>query len=709
MHLVAVFFLYQRVPSEKNHRVGLRQESVSLDTVLARSRQKLGDRQQAPRHEEDVEHGGADDELGAAGHVDPHDKKEEADHAPDPSENWNKQEERAGQVPQTMPVKVEVSSEQGNRVTDNAYIGDFMYERVRPPFRNKELVFPKLDSKVASLQACEYISDNRLLTRCHDGNRPLIAYNTQPFPRTWCGKVIRPNSVERFDEPCHEPVRLFPMSNPPVSGEGMPPVVITSIKGSTSLEDVRCDIPCRQEVGIKGTPRFIEGMDWTITQSSIESNAFRKDEYFSTPSFMSSVPQSTFSFDIYNLSVPALAYDETLPSASYLVDSNCNSMASKRHRWVGAVTKHYPVAHYGSCDHDTDLPEGMSLSNREDRIKLHGKHRFNLAFEATNERDHITDVVWDAFQSGSLPVVLGPTNIESHFPPNSFINAGRFQYWDELGKYVKQVGENKTLWESYHEWRRDPNALQSFRQRYKFTGIDPTCRVCRWAYAKQYGIGWDHIQQVVQEPVLSRSLCVDSITSLVASPFYESYTTRKSDSSYTLATRAKGSTSCDGRDNALLGVFDSVDRFIEAHDGVTDLVFNKINRPKENGDFILRLECGVKNAIGTYFRNPHSLVSTVRGPLYSSIAIQDERSKVTVLANWETEMLGTAEGTIEIMLHGKDKGDLHQDEQRRLRVIVEDMSYLHDKMTEYFPSSFGKLMIKDFVDPLQVFYDEKQR
>jgi hypothetical protein len=707
MQLVAVSFLYQRAPSEKNHLVGLRQESMALDTVLARSRQKMGDRQKPPRHEEEVEYGGADHELGA-GHDDPHDTKVEADQAPGLRESWNKQVEWAGQEPQNKPEKTKVSSEQGNPV-NSAYICDFVYERVHPPFRNKELVFPELDSKVASLQACGYISDNRLLTRCHDGNTPLIAYNAQPFPRTWCGKVIRPNSVERFDEPCHEPVHLFPMSNVPVSGEGMPPVVITSSKGSTSLEDVQCNIPCQQEIGTKGTKRFIEGMDWTISQSPVESSAFRKDEYFSTPSFMSSVPQSTFSFGSYNLSVPALAYDETLPSASYLVDSSCSSMASKRHRWVDAVTKHYPVAHYGSCDHDTDLPEGMSLSKREDRVNLHGKHRFSLAFEATNERDHITELVWDAFQSGSLPVVLGPINIESHFPPNSFINARRFQYWGQLGEYVKQVGENKTLWESYHEWRKNPNALQSFQERYEFTRIDPTCRMCRWAYAKQFGIGWDHIQQVVQEPVLPRSLCVDSETSLLVSPFYERYVTKKSHSSYTVGTRAKGSTSCDDHDNALRGVFDPVERSIEAHDGVTDLIFHKINRPKEAGDSILRLEFGVKNANGTYFRNPHSLVSTVRGPLFSSTAIQDERSKVTVLANWETEMLGTSEGTIEIVLHGTEKGDLHQDEQRRLRVILDDMSYLHDKMTEYFPSSFSKVTIKDFVDPLEVFYDEKQR
>ena len=94
--------------------------------------------------------------------------------------------------------------------------------------------------------------------------------------------------------------------------------------------------------------------------------------------------------------------------------------------------------------------------------------------------------------------------------------------------------------------------------------------------------------------------------------------------------------------------------------------------------------------------------------------------KVMVPANWEIEMLGTTEGTIsryarhcggddKLVLHGIH-GDLHQEEQRRLRVIVNDMSYLHDKLTEYFPSSFGKLMIKDFMDPFEVFYDDfKQR
>jgi hypothetical protein len=37
-----------------------------------------------------------------------------------------------------------------------------------------------------------------------------------------------------------------------------------------------------------------------------------------------------------------------------------------------------------------------------------------------------------------------------------------------------------------------------------------------------------------------------------------------------------------------------------------------------------------------------------------------------MLANWETKMVGSMEGTIELMLHSINEGDLHQDEERRL-------------------------------------------
>lgn len=779
LHLFAVAFLYNRVPATDTSHAGLRSSAAAgMEGMLKKSRDSLKKtavmsknipkkkQQELKPRQEPIKHFTAGNKDRTKDNDSRAKKKQEPKRSPDFQEqkegkdddqNREKKndivEKKTDAVDQDEQVKqaeeetggVEKKAdtinqdqqqpdidkqaaesleaeEKGNRVTDRAYIGDFAFEREHPAFRTHELVFPELDERVQSpLESCTYVSSHRLLTHaaCRNDDTLLTAFNSQPFPRYWCGKLIAPDSVERFDEPCHEPVRLFPMTSPdaPVNGKGMAPVTITEDKGSTNLEDVSCDIPCQQQVGMEGITRYIEGTDWKITttekdpatvrEAKIDGNAYRNDQYYSTASFMSSVPLSPFSFDNYNLTVPAVDFNDTLASASYLIDSSCSTQASKRHRWVGAIQKHFPVAFYGSCSHNTDLPDGMSLSNREDRVKLHRKHRFNLAFESSNEKDYITETIFDAFQSGSLPVVLGPSNIESHFPPNSFINAGSFQYWDDLGKYVKQVAENKTLWESYFEWRKDPDALNAFRERFSFTKTPAACRTCRWAYAKMFGLGWDHVHQEVQENVLSRDLCVDS--ELVTKPFVESYLTKSGDTYEEVAAAVRDSSSCQTGSSSLHAAFDlngyKLERSVEAHDGVTDLIIDHINRPSAGGDFILQLEFGVKNTDGASFRNPHTLVSTTHGPLCSSIAIHDDRSKVTVLANWETEMISTREGVIGIVVNSGSEGNLQEDETRKIRIIVEDTDVVRDKLSEYYPSSYGKLMIHDFVDPLEFFYN----
>jgi hypothetical protein len=139
------------------------------------------------------------------------------------------------------------------------------------------------------------------------------------------------------------------------------------------------------------------------------------------------------------------------------------------------------------------------------------------------------------------------------------------------------------------------------------------------------------------------------------------------------------------------------------HDGVTDIHIIHIETESADEDVVLRLHVDIRNTEGAFFRNTHTLVPTVRNPVVSSATIQDEYSKVTVLANWETSIHSPDEGIIEIVIHPKgeafDLGPSH-----RIRVITEDINPLHDKMTEFFPSSFGKLMTKDFIDPVEMYY-----
>lgn len=149
-----------------------------------------------------------------------------------------------------------------------------------------------------------------------------------------------------------------------------------------------------------------------------------------------------------------------------------------------------------------------------------------------------------------------------------------------------------------------------------------------------------------------------------------------------------------------------VTRTVTQHDGVTDIMIISIETDSPDEDVVLRLQVDVRNTEGAFFRDTHTLVDTIRKPLVSSATVQDENSKVTVLANWETVVHSPEEGTIEIVIQQKGEAFNKDHSHRRIRVITEDISSVHDKMTEFFPSSFGKQMTKDFIDPVEMFYTD---
>mmetsp|Transcript_23107 Transcript_23107/g.39262 ORF Transcript_23107/g.39262 Transcript_23107/m.39262 type:complete len:508 (-) Transcript_23107:113-1636(-) len=505
------------------------------------------------------------------------------------------------------------------------------------------------------------------------------------------------------------------MSFPPLDGKDMPPIIIKGspdpVSAKASLDDIPCDISCKEQSKIQGTMRYIEGTEWKITKTmddpvkkmdaKVERNAFRTDEYYSSTSFESSVPLSYFSFDRYDIFSPAVDYDKVKPTGSYLIDSQCVAQQLHRNRWEDAVNNQVKVDSYGSCAHNADVPAGMNLHKADDRIALMKQHRFNLAFEFGDAKDHITPVVWEAFVSGTLPVVIGASNVGMHFPLHSFVGKDNCQKWDDLGNVVKDVMEDKKKWESYHAWRTDPKAKAAFEERYNFTRTSPECRMCRWAYAKRYGHGWDHKRQALRHTSILRDFCVDA-GKIAVKPFRESWH-HKTGSSYEEIVSAESSSSCEeSRTEAKIG---TMIRVLEEHDNVFDMTLTGLKDLSNADKLVLRLELPVHNTDGAHFQDAHTLVATARGALASSVAIQDKSSKVTVLASWETELRSLSEGVVEVVVQTKHENMHHgEDEIRRIRIIIEDMVELYDKITEYYPTSFGKLMVQDFVDPLELFY-----
>jgi hypothetical protein len=525
----------------------------------------------------------------------------------------------------------------------------------------------------------------------------------------------------------------------------MSPIIIKShddvviVDPTKDVEHVECNIPCQQEKGMTGMARVIDGTHWSLLHTmddsyshkyaKLERTSFRNDRYYSTQNWLSDVPLSVWDFSKYSMRRPALSWDKAQNKGVYLVNTACSSQATKRQKYFTAMTNTMKVDAIGNCHHNAEVPTGMTMDTIEGRVSIMKQYRVVLAFDSTSEKDHITDIIWEAYMSGAVPIVVGADNLKDshHLPPHSAILGGEFATWDEMAIYVKHVAENQTLWESYHTWRNDESLIQAFEEKYQFTKTSPTCRMCRWAYAKKFGLGWDHGKQEVVEAKLPRQLCVSRSSSntntqgLVSKPFEEGWIHRTSDQQETaeLIVRHKGgeeegassasdSSACTSV-TTVEGTIDTdaykVHRKIHQHDSITDMIITGVEREDHEGQIILRLEFPyVRNSDGAFFRNPHTMVPTKRRAFASSATIQDEFVKVTILADWVTTISSPQEGVMEVVVQQDKEDAMAQGTTKRIRVLTEDVTVIHDKMTEFFPSSFAKVMTKDFIDPLELFY-----
>lgn len=648
----------------------------------------------------------------------------------------------------------ELLKKHGTGPTQLGYLVDLVHERLHPPFRHQPMALTvdnegeettkKVGNMVAekSVKSCERVEGGKLkiLETCRDADTRLIAYNSADFPRTLCGHIVQPGQAVKLDDNengdrCDEPAHVFPQDSVPLSGAGMPPIVVQQTKPGTEgpvdpdkREKIEnCDVPCEYEKGIvkkngneydhdTKMEHYVANTKWSILRlganpytngnAKMERTAFRKDKYYSTMYMHSSIPLSHYCFDKYNLrDRPPISWDDAASKATYLLDDQCQMGGGiRRHKWYDAVkASGLETASYGKCDHNTDLADGETLDTMEGRIALAKKNKLHLAYEAGNEKDYVSPIVWESLLSGAVPAILGARNAEVLLPPHSAIFTSGYNDWDKFAADLKVLVEDKSKWESYHAWRTDDSALAAFEKRYNFTRTNPECRTCRWAYAKMYGLGWDHEQQVVRDPVIKGKLCLDD-AKLVTEPFREIWVYGSSKKE---AAVPSSSSSCTTSKAVTTVELDAckVDRVVIPHDGVVDMTIRNIESG-DSDDLVLRLKFKVKNTEGAYFPHTHTLVPTIRGPLVSSASIQDEKAKVTVLANWDTTIRSREEGAIEIVVHRKSTGEskVGADETRRVRVITEDFNPVHDKLTEFFPSSYGKLMTKDFVDPLELFY-----
>jgi hypothetical protein len=294
-----------------------------------------------------------------------------------------------------------------------------------------------------------------------------------------------------------------------------------------------------------------------------------------TTSFKSEVPAVYFS--LFNnwwgntLQTPAVNYSKVIKGASFLA-RNCGAKNNRNDVVKKLIEAGFRVDSLSSCLHNANPPNGTQLANKTDVMK---EYLFHLAFENGRVDDYITEKLWMAFHAGTTPVILGPTNIKEHVGSfHGAIYVDDFPTVEDLANYLIQVSNNQTLYESYHAWRKEPYP-DKFLEKYNMTYVHNTCRLCRWVFAKKYGLGFNHGKQTLEPASIARETCMNSYA--LKSPVEESWWDGGSDSHRKLGIHpsisTQGAQSCiiNGTISTTRIGNDNLIRSVWSHDGTTDM------------------------------------------------------------------------------------------------------------------------------------------
>lgn len=111
------------------------------------------------------------------------------------------------------------------------------------------------------------------------------------------------------------------------------------------------------------------------------------------------------------------------------------------------------------------------------KVEVLGRYTFAICFENMVLEGWITEKIFDCFLAGTVPVYLGAPDIERWVPTECFIDMRRFDGYDELRAYLRQLSPAAV--EAYRQAARDYLRSDSFRPFTKEAFADLLARIVR--------------------------------------------------------------------------------------------------------------------------------------------------------------------------------------------------------------------------------------
>jgi len=549
-----------------------------------------------------------------------------------------------------------------------------------------------------------------------------------------------------------------------------------------------CDVPCYvlpNRLNTNAIIRTIEGTNWLIITSmegpayyksllttttppspptahgtggfvtANDNNAQQQQLFYATTSFESDIPMPYFSWDDYapnqTVVVPGVDYDKVIHGAVFIA-RNCQSTNQRE----ALVKNLMELSQRQSTNNNTVLridSVSKCLQNRvlppttrqDDKNSIMNQYLFYLAFENQNAKDYITEKLWGSlFGSGAVPIYYGAPNIHDHVPPNSIIHVQDYPSALELWEHLQRVASNRSLYESYHAWRKQP-LPETFVQKYNFTHTHSTCRMCRWAFAKRHGWDWNHDQQTIEdERVLlqHRRVCWDKSTGLLVHPFREQW--KHANFRNVVVDKVQ---MCNNNEKAEPGCEDPLlpdsdiivnaqceiqntttafstravimagglyRRTIWNHDGFLDIFLQKIpqnTRVHSNAtaSFILEMHLPTSKADSKDAEDADGSWNTLR---HNHFWLQRGDTRFTILVNRSVLLASSESGTLQIFLSSQEQQPMtgsenllrsKRDDIFRLRFLLERVDPTRTKQSTQQLSYFANLAAQDFFNPVERF------
>ncbi len=182
----------------------------------------------------------------------------------------------------------------------------------------------------------------------------------------------------------------------------------------------------------------------------------------------------------YEMEVNAMSYSSPQQGDIAIVVSNC---IQPRSNFIKALIDassqpdRFKTNSFGGCH--------RNAVSTEDKLALAKKHKFLFAMENINKRDYVSEKIFQAYNTGVVPIYQGAPNIFDYAPNGSFIGVHSFAKPENLVDYLTKLSKDEEAYDEFFNWDFDawlerPHTIQCL-QIEVVPPIDAGwCSICDW-------------------------------------------------------------------------------------------------------------------------------------------------------------------------------------------------------------------------------------